>query len=162
MLGVLNIPHNNLSYHANVISVSSHQIVYTWTNVSFINGPFLCWAWSFGYFIVLYFLSHLWKQYDFLVLWAKQILSHCRCGNNFCATHRYAESHSCTFDYKTEGRKLLEQNNPVVNAPKLPKIWQWTLVTILSQWQNHCVHSPVTAAVTAIHMGRQTQTVLKQ
>ncbi|XP_071106630.1 AN1-type zinc finger protein 4-like [Haliotis cracherodii] len=46
----------------------------------------------------------------------------CRCGNNFCATHRYAESHDCTFDYKTEGRKLLEQNNPVVSAPKLPKI----------------------------------------
>ncbi|KAK3594871.1 hypothetical protein CHS0354_005944 [Potamilus streckersoni] len=46
----------------------------------------------------------------------------CRCGNNFCATHRYAESHECTFDYKTEGRKLLEQNNPVVSAPKLPKI----------------------------------------
>ncbi|XP_069123735.1 AN1-type zinc finger protein 4-like [Argopecten irradians] len=46
----------------------------------------------------------------------------CRCGNNFCATHRYAESHECTFDYKTEGRKLLEQSNPVVNAPKLPKI----------------------------------------
>lgn len=46
----------------------------------------------------------------------------CRCGNNFCATHRYAESHDCTFDYKSEGRKLLEQNNPVVAAPKLPKI----------------------------------------
>lgn len=45
-----------------------------------------------------------------------------RCGNNFCATHRYAESHECTFDYKTEGRKLLEQSNPVVSAPKLPKI----------------------------------------
>lgn len=49
--------------------------------------------------------------------------STCRCGNNFCATHRYAESHDCTFDYKTEGRKLLEQSNPVVSAPKLPKIW---------------------------------------
>lgn len=46
----------------------------------------------------------------------------CRCGNNFCAAHRYAESHDCTFDYKTEGRKLLEQANPVVSAPKLPKI----------------------------------------
>ncbi|XP_050394542.1 AN1-type zinc finger protein 4 [Patella vulgata] len=46
----------------------------------------------------------------------------CRCGDNFCATHRYAESHDCRFDYKTEGKKLLEQNNPVVNAPKLPKI----------------------------------------
>nr|KAI8731328.1 AN1-type zinc finger protein 4-like [Biomphalaria glabrata] len=46
----------------------------------------------------------------------------CRCGSNFCASHRYAETHHCTFDYKTEGRKLLEQSNPLVTAPKLPKI----------------------------------------
>jgi len=46
----------------------------------------------------------------------------CRCGNNFCATHRYAEAHNCNYDYKTEGRKLLENSNPVVAAPKLPKI----------------------------------------
>lgn len=46
----------------------------------------------------------------------------CRCGKNFCASHRYAETHSCTFDYKTEGRKMLEQSNPMVAAPKLPKI----------------------------------------
>lgn len=45
-----------------------------------------------------------------------------RCGNTFCATHRYAEVHGCTYDYKNEGRKLIEQNNPVVAAPKLPKI----------------------------------------
>ncbi|XP_028408395.1 AN1-type zinc finger protein 4-like [Dendronephthya gigantea] len=46
----------------------------------------------------------------------------CRCGNSFCATHRYAETHNCNYDYKTEGRKLLEQSNPLVVAPKLPKI----------------------------------------
>lgn len=46
----------------------------------------------------------------------------CRCGNSFCATHRYAEAHGCTYDYKSEGRKIIEQNNPVVAAPKLPKI----------------------------------------
>ena len=45
-----------------------------------------------------------------------------RCGNSFCATHRYAEAHSCTYDYKSEGRKIIEQNNPVIAAPKLPKI----------------------------------------
>ena len=59
-------------------------------------------------------IIHLVSLSHFLVLF--------RCGNNFCATHRYAESHDCTFDYKSEGRKLLEQSNPVVNAPKLPKI----------------------------------------
>ncbi|XP_067828806.1 AN1-type zinc finger protein 4 isoform X2 [Heptranchias perlo] len=46
----------------------------------------------------------------------------CRCGNNFCATHRYAETHECTYDYKTAGRRYLQETNPVVSAPKLPKI----------------------------------------
>ncbi|XP_039274278.2 AN1-type zinc finger protein 4-like [Styela clava] len=46
----------------------------------------------------------------------------CRCGKNFCATHRYAETHDCTFDYKSSGRQLLKENNPIVTAPKLPKI----------------------------------------
>ncbi|XP_012786235.2 AN1-type zinc finger protein 4 isoform X1 [Ochotona princeps] len=46
----------------------------------------------------------------------------CRCGNNFCASHRYAEAHSCTYDYKSAGRRYLQEKNPVVNAPKLPKI----------------------------------------
>ncbi|XP_015913773.1 AN1-type zinc finger protein 4 [Parasteatoda tepidariorum] len=46
----------------------------------------------------------------------------CRCGKNFCASHRYAETHHCTYDYKTEGRRLLQLNNPVVTASKLPKI----------------------------------------
>ncbi|XP_032347595.1 AN1-type zinc finger protein 4 isoform X2 [Camelus ferus] len=46
----------------------------------------------------------------------------CRCGNNFCASHRYAEAHSCTYDYKSAGRRYLQEANPVVNAPKLPKI----------------------------------------
>jgi len=46
----------------------------------------------------------------------------CRCGSIFCPKHRYPEAHDCSYDYKTEGRKLLEQNNPVVRAQKLPKI----------------------------------------
>lgn len=46
----------------------------------------------------------------------------CRCGNNFCAAHRYAETHNCTFDYKTAGRKYLQETNPIISAPKLPKI----------------------------------------
>ncbi|KAM4031179.1 AN1-type zinc finger protein 4 [Anomaloglossus baeobatrachus] len=46
----------------------------------------------------------------------------CRCGNNFCATHRYSETHNCTYDYKTAGRRYLQESNPVVTAPKLPKI----------------------------------------
>uniref|UniRef100_A0A8B9S4Z3 Zinc finger AN1-type containing 4 n=1 Tax=Apteryx owenii TaxID=8824 RepID=A0A8B9S4Z3_APTOW len=46
----------------------------------------------------------------------------CRCGNNFCGTHRYAETHACTYDYKSAGRRYLQETNPVVSAPKLPKI----------------------------------------
>lgn len=61
-----------------------------------------------------------------LLLWRKIVLfcNFCdSCGHHFCAVHRYAEAHGCTFDYKAEGRKILEQSNPVVTAPKLPKIW---------------------------------------
>ncbi|XP_024152921.1 AN1-type zinc finger protein 4 [Oryzias melastigma] len=46
----------------------------------------------------------------------------CRCGHNFCATHRYAETHDCTFDYKSAGRRFLHETNPLISAPKLPKI----------------------------------------
>ncbi|KAM9810009.1 AN1-type zinc finger protein 4 isoform 1-T2 [Syngnathus typhle] len=46
----------------------------------------------------------------------------CRCGSNFCATHRYAETHDCSYDYKGTGRRFLQDANPLVSAPKLPKI----------------------------------------
>lgn len=46
----------------------------------------------------------------------------CRCGHNFCATHRYAETHDCTYDYKSAGRRILQETNPLISAPKLPKI----------------------------------------
>lgn len=46
----------------------------------------------------------------------------CRCGRMFCAVHRYSEVHNCLFDYKEEGRKILQQTNPLVAASKLPKI----------------------------------------
>lgn len=45
----------------------------------------------------------------------------CRCGLIFCAQHRYSESHDCKYDYKAEGRKLIEQQNPLVTASKLTK-----------------------------------------
>nr|VZI45441.1 unnamed protein product [Spirometra erinaceieuropaei] len=46
----------------------------------------------------------------------------CRCGNNFCSRHRYAELHSCPYDYKAEARRCLRESNPVITATKLPKI----------------------------------------
>lgn len=46
----------------------------------------------------------------------------CRCGRLFCAQHRYSEVHNCSHDYKTEGRLILERQNPLVVAEKLRKI----------------------------------------
>lgn len=46
----------------------------------------------------------------------------CRCGNVFCSVHRYSETHNCTYDYKSAGRRFLQETNPIVSAPKLPKI----------------------------------------
>lgn len=31
----------------------------------------------------------------------------CRCGPRFCAAHRAAEEHKCTYDWKSEGKKVL-------------------------------------------------------
>ncbi|KAH7446079.1 hypothetical protein KP509_01G038300 [Ceratopteris richardii] len=46
----------------------------------------------------------------------------CRCGNNFCALHRYSEKHSCTFDYKAAGKEAIARANPIVKALKVEKI----------------------------------------
>ncbi|XP_052869722.1 uncharacterized protein LOC128275305 [Anopheles cruzii] len=46
----------------------------------------------------------------------------CHCEKIFCAQHRYAEAHNCSYDFKLQGRKLLERENPLVVAEKLPKI----------------------------------------
>lgn len=46
----------------------------------------------------------------------------CRCDRNFCSKHRYAEDHSCTFDYKTHGKELLEKANNKVIGDKINKI----------------------------------------
>lgn len=46
----------------------------------------------------------------------------CRCGMIFCGQHRYSEAHNCKYDYKSEGKKILEQANPLVIAKKLDKI----------------------------------------
>lgn len=46
----------------------------------------------------------------------------CRCGNLFCGTHRYSDTHDCSFDYKAAGRAEIMKNNPVVRAAKIIKI----------------------------------------
>ncbi|KAL0919427.1 hypothetical protein M5K25_011521 [Dendrobium thyrsiflorum] len=46
----------------------------------------------------------------------------CRCGNLFCAAHRYSDKHNCPFDYRTAARDAIAKANPVVKAEKLDKI----------------------------------------
>ncbi|RCV26269.1 hypothetical protein SETIT_5G232000v2 [Setaria italica] len=44
----------------------------------------------------------------------------CRCKKTFCGSHRYAEEHGCSFDYKGAGREAIARNNPLVKGEKLP------------------------------------------
>eukprot|EP00210_Caulerpa_lentillifera_P004928 g4702.t1 len=46
----------------------------------------------------------------------------CRCGNRFCETHRYPESHHCTFDHKAALRIRLQAENPVVLNDKVDRV----------------------------------------
>ncbi|KAG6515780.1 hypothetical protein ZIOFF_026210 [Zingiber officinale] len=46
----------------------------------------------------------------------------CRCGNVFCATHRYSDKHDCQFDYRQAAQDAIAKANPVVKAEKLDKI----------------------------------------
>ncbi|KAG0464870.1 hypothetical protein HPP92_019034 [Vanilla planifolia] len=46
----------------------------------------------------------------------------CRCGKTFCSSHRYPESHKCTFDFKSAGRQAIAKENPIVKAEKIEKI----------------------------------------
>jgi hypothetical protein len=46
----------------------------------------------------------------------------CRCGELFCADHRYSDRHDCGYDYKAAGREAIARENPVVKAAKIVKI----------------------------------------
>lgn len=46
----------------------------------------------------------------------------CRCSFVFCDKHRYADVHSCTFDYAADQRSLLAKANPKVVAAKLDRL----------------------------------------
>ena len=51
----------------------------------------------------------------------------CRCGPTFCSEHRYADKHSCQFDYKGAAATLLTKANPVVAGSKLDRVRHWAL-----------------------------------
>jgi len=46
----------------------------------------------------------------------------CRCGNMFCATHRYSDKHNCPFDYRAAAQTAIAKANPIIKAEKLDKI----------------------------------------
>ncbi|NXK46327.1 ZFAN5 protein, partial [Chauna torquata] len=46
----------------------------------------------------------------------------CRCGNLFCAIHRYSDMHACPYDYKAEAAEKIRKENPVVVAEKIQKL----------------------------------------
>ncbi|WOL17921.1 zinc finger AN1 domain-containing stress-associated protein 15-like [Canna indica] len=46
----------------------------------------------------------------------------CRCGDLFCARHRYSDAHDCSFDYKAAGREQIAKANPLIRAAKIIKI----------------------------------------
>eukprot|EP00475_Leptophrys_vorax_P006187 TRINITY_DN13800_c0_g1_i1.p1 TRINITY_DN13800_c0_g1~~TRINITY_DN13800_c0_g1_i1.p1 ORF type:complete len:209 (+),score=35.79 TRINITY_DN13800_c0_g1_i1:200-826(+) len=46
----------------------------------------------------------------------------CRCDGVFCSTHRYFDSHNCSFDHRADAKTKLEKNNPVVKGAKIARI----------------------------------------
>ncbi|XP_064353327.1 AN1-type zinc finger protein 5-like [Dromaius novaehollandiae] len=46
----------------------------------------------------------------------------CRCGNLFCAVHRYSDMHACPYDYKAEAAEKIRKENPIIVAEKIQKL----------------------------------------
>ncbi|XWS45704.1 hypothetical protein CRYUN_Cryun14cG0002400 [Craigia yunnanensis] len=46
----------------------------------------------------------------------------CRCGDLFCAVHRYSDKHDCPYNYRCAAQDAIAKANPVLKASKLDKI----------------------------------------
>ena len=46
----------------------------------------------------------------------------CRCKSFYCSQHRFAESHNCSFDYKTTGKDLLTKQMPTIVGEKFERV----------------------------------------
>uniref|UniRef100_A0AAY4D0C8 A20-type domain-containing protein n=1 Tax=Denticeps clupeoides TaxID=299321 RepID=A0AAY4D0C8_9TELE len=46
----------------------------------------------------------------------------CRCGNLFCAIHRYSDKHDCPYDYRGAAAVRIRKENPIVVAEKIQKL----------------------------------------
>jgi len=51
----------------------------------------------------------------------KMVSFTCKCELKFCVAHLNPHSHNCSYDYKSEKCKLVEQNNPKLGS-KMVKI----------------------------------------
>ncbi len=50
------------------------------------------------------------------------IVFDCKCKGNFCVTHRYSETHDCTFNFKPDEKNKLINENPKIVTPKVSVI----------------------------------------
>jgi hypothetical protein len=46
----------------------------------------------------------------------------CLCNHVFCKNCKHAEIHDCTYDYKEDGKRKLEQENPKIVSIKIEEI----------------------------------------
>lgn len=46
----------------------------------------------------------------------------CKCQNYYCKKHFFADSHSCTYDYRGLNKEILDKTNPKVDFSKVDKI----------------------------------------
>ena len=47
------------------------------------------------------------------------IIFDCKCNGKFCINHRFAETHDCQYNFKTEFTNELIKNNPKINVKKI-------------------------------------------
>ena len=47
------------------------------------------------------------------------IFFECKCTGKFCFSHRYCESHNCTYDFKSDYIDKLNKDNPKIVPQKV-------------------------------------------
>ena len=52
----------------------------------------------------------------------KTLFFKCKCNEYFCLCHLLPEKHTCTFDFKKEGKEKIKLENPKVFNDKIIKI----------------------------------------
>lgn len=43
----------------------------------------------------------------------------CKCGSAYCPKHRLPSDHECKYDFKSEGRKRIQETNPKIISLKV-------------------------------------------